>query len=79
MQSKSFGQWYQDRKKEPVGELSLLESSQTSQSIRNSWMSSILGSEENGGDLESASLLSRARNVGAKVTEVLISSLRNEF
>lgn len=79
MQSKSFGQWYQDRKKEPVGELSLLESSQTSQSIRNSWMSSILGSEENGGDLESASLLSRARNVGAKVTEVLIFSFGTEF
>ncbi|CBK22271.2 uncharacterized protein [Blastocystis hominis] len=59
MQSKSFGQWYQDRKKEP-----------TTQSIRNSWMSSFLGSEENGGDLESASLLSRARNVGTKVSEV---------
>lgn len=53
----------------------MLESSQTSQSIRNSWVSSILGSEENGGDLESASLLSRARNVGTKVTEVLIPLL----
>ena len=44
---------------------------QTSKSIRNSWMSTILGSDESGGDLESTGLLSRAKNVGAKVTEVL--------